>query len=611
MSDLIQMLEARASQAATPEERVDALNALANELRRADVRRAMDLSQQAYDLASDPTRPYLKGRADSLYSLSRGSFFTGQNEQALAKGSEALSLYRQIDDRAGQMTALGHLGAIYLDLGEHSAALDYQLQSLSLAEQIGDRRGQGNVALNIGFIYSETGRCAEAFPYYDQALALCREQADLRGEARILNSCCVDYTRIGEYDRALEYGSRSFQLFEITGDIYGQGVVLSSLGETYVAAGRYDEALAALLRGLALLKTRNDRLGSYEAIYTLYQIGVAYLQLHDLDHALPPLQQALASARGAQIKILEYQCHEALAELFEQRQDLRQALEHYRQFHTLKEFVFNEASDRKLQNLEVLHRTRQAEAEAERQKQLREEDRHYFEQISQLQRDFVSAATHDLKNPLNGLVLAIELLELRTPADDQHKRTILQSMRHGISRMNNLIADILDLAKLETGRALDIAPVTVASLVDAALHDNQPAADQKQLAFELRSSLDDVVVECDAAQLRRALDNLVDNAIKYTPNGGRIDLVAERTATDVIIKVADTGPGISLHDTPHLFERFYRVRDAAHQKIEGSGLGLAIVKAIVEQHGGSVWVESELGRGSIFSMSMPLHRAQR
>jgi signal transduction histidine kinase len=611
MSDLIQTLEARVSQAATPEERVDALNALANELRRADVRRAMDLSQQAHDLASDPTHLYLKGWADSLYSLSRGAFFSGKNEQALAKGSEALSLYWQLDDLAGQMTALGHLGAVYLDLGEHSAALDYQLQSLSLAERIGDRRGQGNAALNIGFIYSETGRCAEAFPYYDQALAIFREQGDVRSEARILNSYCVDYTRVGEYDSALECGLRSFQLFETTGDVYGQGVVLSSMGETYVAAARYDDALAALLRGLALLRTRNDGLDSYEAIYTLYQIGAAYLKLHDLDQALTYLQQALANASSAQIKILEYQCYEALAELFEQQNDPRKALDHYRQFHTLKEQVFNEASDRKLQNLEVLHRTRQALAEAERQKQLREEDRRYFEQISQMQRDFVSAATHDLKNPLNGLVLAIELLELRTPADDEPKRTILQAMRGGVSRMNNLITDILDLAKLETGRALDIAPVPVASLVDAALQDNQPAANQKQLAFELRSTLADVVVECDATQVRRALDNLVDNAIKYTPNGGRIDVVAEHTATDVIIKVADTGPGIPLHDAPHLFERFYRVRDAAHQRVEGTGLGLAIVKAIVEQHGGSVWVESELGRGSVFSMSMPLHRVQR
>src|SRR5262245_24690854 len=608
MSDVVSTLEARVAEARAPEERIDALNALANEVRKADLRRATGLSHQAYSLAIDPNHPYLKGQADSLYSLSRCHFFMGENESALAQASEALSLYEHLGDQTCQMTALGHLGAIYLDLGEHSMALDYQLQSLSLAERIGDRRGQGNAAINISFILSETGRCAEAFPYYEQVLALYRELADVRSEARILNSCCVDYTRIGEYARALECGARSLELFEATGDLYGQGVALSSMGETYVAAGQYDNALQSLSRALTLLKTRSDDLNSYEAIYTLHQIGAVHLKRQDLDQALSYLQQALAGAVAAPIKSLEYQCHELLAELFELKADPRQALDHYRRFHTIKEVLFNEESDRKLKNLEVLHRTQQALAEAERQKQLREEDRRYFEQLSQMQRDVISTATHDLKNPLNGLALAIQLLELRVPADDEQARGILASMRRGITHMNRLIADVLDLAKLETGRALDITPVAVAPLLRAAIRDNRPVADQKRLTFELQLEPSDVIVECDAAQLRRALDNLIDNAIKYTPSGGRVDVVAERTATDMIIKVADTGPGIPVRDAPHLFERFYRIRDADHLASEGTGLGLAIVKAIVKQHGGAVWVESEVGHGSIFSMSVPLNR---
>ena len=363
MSDVVSTLEARVAEARAPEERIDALNALANEVRKADVHRATSLSQLAYTLAIDPNHPYPKGQADSLYSLSRCHFFMSENEQALAQASEALSRYEQLGDHACQMTTLGHLGAIYLDLGEHSMALDYQLQSISLAERIGDRRGQGNAALNIGFIHSETGRCAEAFPYYEQVLALYRELADVRSEARILNSCCVDYTRIGEYARALECGARSLELFEATGDLYGQGVALSSMGETYVAAGQYDDALQSLSRALTLLKTRSDDLNSYEAIYTLHQIGAVHLKRQDLDQALSYLQEALARASAAPIKSLEYQCHELLAELFELKADLRQALHHYRQFHSIKEQLFNEESSRKLKNLEVLHRTRHALAE--------------------------------------------------------------------------------------------------------------------------------------------------------------------------------------------------------------------------------------------------------
>jgi signal transduction histidine kinase len=179
-------------------------------------------------------------------------------------------------------------------------------------------------------------------------------------------------------------------------------------------------------------------------------------------------------------------------------------------------------------------------------------------------------------------------------------------MRRGIGRMSNLIADILDLAKLETGRALDIAGASFAPLLRAVVQDHQLAAEQKHLALELRMDLDDALVECDAAQIRRALDNLIGNAIKYTPAGGRVDIDAERLGAEIVIKVADTGVSISAQDAPRVFERFYRAQDASGLAIEGTGLGLAIVRAIAEQHGGSVSIESELGRGSVFSLRLPL-----
>lgn len=157
-------------------------------------------------------------------------------------------------------------------------------------------------------------------------------------------------------------------------------------------------------------------------------------------------------------------------------------------------------------------------------------------------------------------------------------------MRGGIERMIYLIADILDLAKLETGRALVIEPIKIAPLLRMLVQDHRLAADQKQLTLDLQVELGDLAIECDAAQLRRALDNLISNAIKYTPIGGRVTLIARYTPADMIIKVIDTGSG-STHDLPHLFERFYRIHDADHLEIEGTGLGLAIVKAIVEQHG--------------------------
>lgn len=610
MTDMIRDLEARVAQAAAMEERVDALNALAHErFRQGDAPRALHLYEQSQRLARDPSRSYPLGLGDSCIGLGAYSYAAGEYERALTYFTEAHGWYRSAGAAARQIRALSRMGTCYSVLGEHALAIELHLQSLTLAEQGGERRAQAEAAFRIGIAYSEMGRFREAFPFYDQALALAQAAGDHRVEARILNSYSVDSRNVGDYAQALEYGRRGLRMFEADQDLYGQGVALGSIGEAYVAAGQHHEALEALFKAQQLLDRGLDTPGTHEAISVTYQIGLAYLKLQELEQARRFLEQALAGASVSRLKLIEYECHERLTELHELRGDPQRALAHYRQFHTIREQVFNEASDRKLKNLEVLHRTQQALAEAERQRQLREDDRRYFEQLTQLQRDFFSTATHDLKNPLAGLGLGIDMLELMLPADSADMRDLLAKMRQGTGRMQRLIVDFLDLAKLETGRALEIAAVAIGPLLAAAVQDQQLAADRKELAIELQADLAALLVACDAAQLRRALDNVIGNAVKYTPPGGRVRVVAATTASHLHIQVIDTGLGIPADDLPHLFDRFYRVRSASHQAIEGTGLGLAIVKTIVEQHGGAVWAESEPGRGSTFSLQLPLGQA--
>lgn len=266
------------------------------------------------------------------------------------------------------------------------------------------------------------GRYAETFPYYDRGLTLCQACGDLQTEARILNSYCVDSTNIGEYSKALAHGRRSLQIFETIGDIYGQGVALGSIGEAQAAAGQYAEALELLLQALGVLRAAGNDLNSYEAICISYQIGLANLRRGDLDQALLHLQQTLASASAAQIKIVEYQCHERLAELFERRGDLRQALEHSACSMPNANRCLTKPATRSC----IFRRSPYAAGvcRGRAAKQLREDDRHYFEQLAKLQREFFSTATHDLKNPLSGLSLGIDLLELHSrPPTKTHSRS--------------------------------------------------------------------------------------------------------------------------------------------------------------------------------------------
>ncbi len=176
--------------------------------------------------------------------------------------------------------------------------------------------------------------------------------------------------------------------------------------------------------------------------------------------------------------------------------------------------------------------------------------------------------------------------------------------------MNELLEDILYLTKFDLDAESKRDAVDISHLLFETADEFQPQAALKRqlLAFEKTES--QVIVPGNESQLRRVLRNLIGNAVKYTPEGGTITLSLELESNMVKIKVKDTGYGIPSSDLPHIFDRFYRVRNNGHNDIQGNGLGLAIAKTIAEQHGGNVSVESEVGKGSCFTLTIPLLQAE-
>jgi signal transduction histidine kinase len=147
--------------------------------------------------------------------------------------------------------------------------------------------------------------------------------------------------------------------------------------------------------------------------------------------------------------------------------------------------------------------------------------------------------------------------------------------------------------------------INISQLVSEISDEFKPQAEAKRQQLTLSETAPGTKVQGDPLQLRQAFRNLIGNAIKYTPEGGAISVCLTEDAGCVKVHIQDTGYGIPANDLPHIFDRFYRVRNAGHDEIEGNGLGLAIVKTILEQHGGNITVESELGNGSCFAVSLP------
>jgi two-component system phosphate regulon sensor histidine kinase PhoR len=215
--------------------------------------------------------------------------------------------------------------------------------------------------------------------------------------------------------------------------------------------------------------------------------------------------------------------------------------------------------------------------------------------------------SHEFKTPLTAIQGFAETLLAGAMEDSRSNRRFLEIIRDHAVRLARLTNDLLKLARIEAGKLeVEFFPVQLLEVIERSAETTLLKASRKQIAIEVDVPPDLPMVRGDASLLRDVLQNLIDNAIQYTSEGGRIEVSASVGPREVVVCVADTGIGIPLADQERIFERFYRVDAARSREAGGTGLGLSIAKHIVEAHGGRLWVESEVGRGSKFFFSVPL-----
>jgi two-component system, OmpR family, sensor kinase len=224
------------------------------------------------------------------------------------------------------------------------------------------------------------------------------------------------------------------------------------------------------------------------------------------------------------------------------------------------------------------------------------------QQAFQAQTQFVADASHELKTPLTAIGGMVELLRMGADQGDPEKRALaLETIEKETDRMARLVNDLLTLSRSQQPTSVQLGPVDVGALL-------------REMQRQVTALWPDHTVVCvgeataqaDREMLTRAVRNLVDNALKYTPPGGRVELTCARTPGGPEIRIADTGVGIAAEDLPKVFERFYRADPSRSRATGGSGLGLAIARALVEQMGGSIGLSSQAGKGTVATIRLPL-----
>ncbi|RME89229.1 MAG: GAF domain-containing protein [Anaerolineae bacterium] len=227
----------------------------------------------------------------------------------------------------------------------------------------------------------------------------------------------------------------------------------------------------------------------------------------------------------------------------------------------------------------------------------------YLKELDRIKNDFVHTVSHDLRSPLTAVLGYTELLERVGPLNEQ-QMTFVRRIQSSIQAITALVDDLLDLGRIEAGFDTRREIVHLEGILHYTLDNLQLQIEQKGIRVHSEVEADLPPVRGNPIRLRQMLDNLIGNAIKYTPEGGDIWVDMNVRDQQVIIRVRDSGPGIPPEDQPHIFDKFYRASNVP-PGVSGSGLGLAIVKSIVESHQGRVWVESTLGEGSTFIVVLP------
>jgi signal transduction histidine kinase len=232
----------------------------------------------------------------------------------------------------------------------------------------------------------------------------------------------------------------------------------------------------------------------------------------------------------------------------------------------------------------------------------------HYKELDALKSEFVATVSHDLRSPLTLIRGYSTMLEMVGALNEQQINYVKKIVM-GVEGMSRLINNLLDLGRIEADIGLKIEKLAVRDILDQVTEAFRLPAKQKQLQINVDiSRLTTPIIEADRSMLEQAFHNLLENAIKYTPPGNDIWVRISTRKDRILFAFQDTGIGISSVDIPRLFEKFYRSADREAKKQSGTGLGLAIVKSIAERHGGRVWVESKLGKGSIFFFEIPIQQ---
>lgn len=545
-------------------------------------------------------------------------------------------------------------GAIHQRSGAHRFALESFVSLHELAKKKGDWRLLAETKVNIGDTYLKSKQFQKALSYYEDALEIYEDKDMEEAFPELYNNIGRCYQALGDKEEAMDYYEEAIDLHEKMGNQEGLGYALSNLGSLYEEEHNWEKAMECYQHSFKGFANTNDEHG--KSIAHLRQ-GKILMGEGRFEEAEKHFLKSLAAAeKGQDIEQL-MNTYLLLSKMAEKRGDSGDAYRYYQKHEQYKDSLFQTEKERSLAIYEKRYDAERQEAESRREENekmqhelelnqiknsrnlvfagaglllllgfgvwqrsrykyqqekaaLEEQRVKQLQQLDQLKDEFLANTSHELRTPLNGIIgLAESLVDGVAGALPSEAVGNLNMIAASGRRLSSLVNDILDFSKLKNNELLlQIRAVDLYAVTDVVLALSKPLIKDKNIQLYNDTSTGVGLVNADENRLQQILHNLVGNAVKFTEEGV-VRVSAEEKDGWLAISVSDTGIGIPKEMQERIFHSFEQVDGSSGREYGGTGLGLTVTKQLVELHGGKISVQSEEGKGSCFTFTLPLSKA--
>ncbi len=595
------------------------------------------------DLGAFPNIPISKAGVDTLLAYgievrnrdSRLSFFAAR---------EALSLAKQLRYKEGEAQSHTLLGNKYLDFGDYEHAMAHYILGFEIEEELGNYDGMAGIKNNIALVHLEQGNFGRAANYLKESMEI-RESIGQSDQTHIsINNIGVMHRRQGDYDLALEYFQRAAMLsLQSAQDSVMYMIATLNIGNTYRNKGELDIAIEYLKRADNFFD-REDFL--FHQITANLFLGQLYRDLGRNDEALKHGLLSLEIAQKENNKERIANAHELVADVYREQNNFEAALNHFEMFYLISDTLLNLQRVNALNEMQVQFEVEQKDREIalneaqivqqeiwenflftglalltvvigllfinnrmkkrnnvvleQRRKEI-ESQKNELAELNNQKDEFISIVAHDLRNPISVIMTATSLLDSEEFPNKENVAEYSELIQISTDRMLNLVNNMLDIQSVEhKSGAIKQDKVNVNNSVEQSILHFKKTADVKNISLFTSLDNDTGMMLGDHSSLIRILDNIISNAIKYSPEGKKVWIGTQADGDKLLIHVKDEGPGLTKKDQQKLFGRFTSLSSSPTGNESSTGLGLYIAKKLTNSMGGRIWCESEYGEGSVF-----------